>query len=516
LKTPLRVLHVEDSANDAELLQIQLRRAGFDVTGDRVETADAFAAALEAGSWDLIIADHTLPSFGAPEALKMLNQKGIDLPFVVISGTIATAKAVELMQVGAHDFVSKEETSRLEPVIRRELREAANRRARREAELAREQMVAELEAANRAKDEFLAMLGHELRNPLAPIVTALQLMKLRSDGKPSRERDVIERQVQHLVRLVDDLLDVSKIARGKVELKRRPVELAAVVAKAVEIASPLLEDRQHNFSVEVPTRGLLIDADESRLAQVISNLLTNAARYTPPGGNISLKAGVEGSEVYFRVKDSGVGIDPAMQSKIFDLFVQGARAIDRREGGLGIGLALVRNLVTLHGGTVTVHSKGRDTGSEFVVRLPAAMVETAEAPAELNPSASVVPQPGKRGIRVLLVDDNYDAVEIMAEAMRMHGYEVEIAHDGPAALLLVERLKPAIVVLDIGLPVMDGYEVARQIRGRPEQRTTRLLALTGYGQPSDRTRAREAGFDQHLVKPVDIAQLLSAMEGLPS
>jgi signal transduction histidine kinase len=512
VSTPLRLLHVEDSSNDAELLLIQLRRAGFDVTSKRVETADELAAALKAEPWDLVIADHSLPTFDAQRALQLLNEQAPDLPFVIMSGTISIPTAVELMQAGAHDFISKDQPARLEPVIRRELRQAANRRARRQAESDRERMMNELQTANQAKDEFLAMLGHELRNPLAPIVTALQLMKLRSDGAASRERDIIERQVQHLLRLVDDLLDVAKIARGKVELKRRPLELGAVIARAVEMASPLLEQRAHNFSVDMPARGVIVEADEARLAQVVANLLTNAARYTPPGGVISLTAVVEGGEVVVRVKDNGIGIEADALSRIFDVFVQGRRSLDRRDGGLGIGLALVRNLVGLHGGTVTAHSEGCDRGSEFIVRIP--VLAASGADSALPPPASAPVPLRSGGSRILVVDDNEDAVEMLAEAARMEGYEVEVAYDGPTALALLDRFTPSVIVLDIGLPVMDGYEVARQIRARPEHRATKLVALTGYGQRSDRVRSEQAGFDLHLVKPVELSQLLEVMNSL--
>jgi signal transduction histidine kinase len=508
--TPLRVLNLEDSVNDAELLQIQLRRAGFDATTTRVDTAEGFMAALESGGWDLVIADHSMPSFDAPAALKILKDKRLDLPFIVMSGAISAELAINLMQSGAHDFVSKNEPARLAPVIRRELREATNRRARHKAEEDRAATLVELEVANRAKDEFLAMLGHELRNPLAPIVTALQLMKLRGDGVLRREREVIERQVQHLLRLVDDLFDVAKIARGKIELKRRPLELAAAVAQAIEMASPLLEQREHRFTVDVPSRGLMVDADQARLAQVLSNLLTNAARYTLPKGDISLSARVEGGEVVVRVKDSGIGIDADMLPKIFEVFVQGSRAIDRSEGGLGIGLALVRNLVALHGGSVSAYSGGRDAGSEFVVRLPSAPAAVAEPLHDAI--ATPLAHADRNGSCVLLVDDNHDALELLSEAVRIQGYDVRTASDGPTALAALDHFTPNVVVLDIGLPVMDGYEVARLIRARPEHRATTLIALTGYGQSEDRARARDAGFDVHLVKPIQLAQLVAAID----
>ena len=508
MTTRLRILHVEDSANDAELLQIQLRRAGFDVTSERVQTAEAFVRALNSHSWDVIIADHTLPSFGAPHALEILHERGLDIPFVVISGTIGLPVAVELMKAGAHDFVSKDEPARLEPILRRELREAANRAARRQADADREQLVGQLKSANRAKDEFLALLGHELRNPLAPIVTTLQLMKLR-DGAPSREREILERQVNHMIRLVDDLLDVAKVSRGMLELTRQAVELSAAVAKGIEIASPMIEQRQHKLSVDLPARGLLVYGDEGRLAQVVSNLLTNAARYTLPGGEIFVSGALQDGEAVLRVKDNGIGIDAANLPGIFEAFVQGSREIDRSVGGLGLGLALVRNLVALHGGTVTAHSAGVNQGSEFVVRLPAMQAQAIEPPPKK-------PEPQKRVSRnagqVLIVDDNEDAAEVLGEALKMYGYEVEIAHDGTAALAALMRVAPKVIILDIGLPAMDGYEVARRIRAQEPHKSTRLLALTGYGQSADRERALREGFDAHFAKPVDLDELLLAME----
>ena len=293
----------------------------------------------------------------------------------------------------------------------------------------------EAERANRAKDEFLAMLGHELRNPLAPIVTALSLLKLRGlAGTP--ENEVIERQMGHLIRLVDDLLDVSRITRGLVRLERRPVELATVIAKAVEMASPLLERQRHRFSVSVASNGMMLDADEGRLAQVLSNLLTNAARYTPAGGDISLAAVNTDSVVEITVKDSGMGIDPEILPKIFDLFFQGKRSSDRAEGGLGLGLALARNLVAMHGGTIEARSAGRGRGSEFVVRLPALPAERRTDPAPVAP-AHVERTGASR--RVLVVDDNKDAAELLAEFLRMEGHDVAIAGDGAEALQMFGR-----------------------------------------------------------------------------
>jgi signal transduction histidine kinase len=368
------------------------------------------------------------------------------------------------------------------------------------------------EGANRAKDEFLAMLGHELRNPLSPIVTALQLMKLRGDGA-DRERTVIERQVAHLTRLVDDLLDVSRIARGKVELKVELVEMADVVVKAIEMASPLLEQRGHALELDVPRGGLAVNGDATRLAQVVSNLLTNAAKYTPAGGRISIVAARHGDAVELRLRDNGIGISPDVMAHVFDLFVQERQGLDRAHGGLGLGLTIVRNLVQLHGGTVSAESDGMGKGSQFVVRLPIAAPQPAQAADDAN--ASRPWPPGELGRRILVVDDNDDSAAMLAEALRLRGHDVRVAHDGPAALTVSAVFRPDVAFLDIGLPVMDGYELAVRLRQQPGLEALRLLALTGYGQESDGERSRAAGFDEHLVKPLDLRHLdrLLSVEG---
>jgi PAS domain S-box-containing protein len=369
------------------------------------------------------------------------------------------------------------------------------------------------EAANRAKDEFLAMLGHELRNPLSPILTALQLMRLRGTGGSERERSVIERQVTHLTRLVDDLLDVSRIARGKVELKEEIVEIAEVVAGAVEVSSPLLEQRTHTLDLAVPRRGLAVRGDPTRLGQVVSNLLTNAAKYTPPGGQISVRAADESHEVVLRVRDTGIGIAPDVLPHVFDLFVQERQSLDRSHGGLGLGLTIVRNLVERHGGTVSAHSTGRGHGSEFVVRLPKAL--SIDAGDEVQPRAIESRQripPASHALRILVVDDNVDGAEMLAAALSAKGYEARVAHDAPAALVIALAFRPAVAFLDIGLPVMDGYELAAQLRQHPELAGMRLVALTGYGQESDREEARQAGFHHHLVKPVDFQAIEAVLD----
>jgi PAS domain S-box-containing protein len=388
--------------------------------------------------------------------------------------------------------------------------------------LAREsQARAAAEEASRAKDEFLAMLGHELRNPLAPIVTALQLLELRGEGA-SRECQVIKRQVEHLGGLLDDLLDVARITRGKVELRRQPVELADVVAKAIEVAGPLLEQRRHELAVDVPP-GLVVDGDPVRLAQIVSNLLTNAAKYTPPAGHVAIRAARSAAGIELHVRDDGIGIAPDVLPTIFDPFAQAPQSIDRTTGGLGLGLAIVRNLVELHGGTVAAHSDGLGRGTELVVTLPASSEPVTAQPqqhheteteteTELAQDASPQPQPHANGKRVLIVDDNRDAAEMLAEFFTHHGFATEIAGDGPSAIQIAARWQPQFVLLDIGLPVMDGYEVIRRLRELPELHGAFIAAVTGYGQPNDRARALEAGFDLHVVKPIDIHKLIALIE----
>jgi signal transduction histidine kinase/DNA-binding response OmpR family regulator len=367
------------------------------------------------------------------------------------------------------------------------------------------------EQANRAKDEFLAVLGHELRNPLAPIRTALQLMALRGDPR-TRERLVIERQVGHLVRLVDDLLDVSRITRGKIELSRQRIELASVVGEALEMASPLLEQKQHRIVVDVPGSGLLVDVDPGRMAQVFSNLLTNAAKYTPPDGSVAVMASRRGDRIVVQVHDNGVGIAADSIERVFEPFVQDSQALDRARGGLGLGLTIVRNFVELHGGEVSVESPGEGLGSTFTVMLPVAARPTT-ADEDTNVTQPVrVQRPDAR--RVLVVDDNTDAADLVVATLSALGHHAEAAHDGPSALALASRLRPDLALLDIGLPVMDGYELARRLRTVPGLDQVRLVALTGYGTDRDRERSMEAGFDEHLVKPLALErleQVLAAM-----
>jgi PAS domain S-box-containing protein len=372
------------------------------------------------------------------------------------------------------------------------------------------QAEAGLREADRRKDEFLALLSHELRNPLAPILSAVELMGMPGHVTTPYEHDVIKRHAQHLVRLVDDLLDVSRVARGKITLNKQRVELPSVVAKVVEATAPLFEQRRQSLTLSIAPGGLVVDADEVRLTQVISNLLMNAARYTEPGGRIEVTMARERDEVVLAVQDTGTGIDADLLPHVFDMFVQGPRGPDRAEGGLGLGLSLVRSLTELHGGTVAAHSDGPGCGSRFTVRLPAAPAAAREAsiPTASRWVAATSAQ------RVLVVDDNQDAARTLSYLLVRAGHKVEVASDASQALSVVGAFHPQIAILDIGLPVMDGYELGHELRERLGDATPILIALSGYGQQQDRRRSEAAGFASHLVKPVDAETLLKLLDTL--
>ena len=372
-----------------------------------------------------------------------------------------------------------------------------------------------LDEADRQKDEFLAMLAHELRNPLAPMRNALHLLKMPDAEPPVAQhaRAIMDRQLSHLVRLVDDLLDVSRIVRGKVELRRELTDLRTIVQRAVETAQPALDAHGHRLQAQLPDEPVWVHADVVRLAQAIANLLTNAAKYTGPAGNVSLLAGVQDDHAVVTVRDTGVGIPPDMLPRVFDLFVQGDRSLERSEGGLGIGLTLVERLVELHEGRVSAYSAGPGQGSEFTVRLPLAPGPGRHEAVRRRETAER--DPGEQPRRVLVVDDNVDACESIALILGLGGYDAKCVHDGPSVLQTALDWRPHAIVLDIGLPGMSGYEVARQLRARAEFQGVLLLAMTGYGQQADRNRAQDAGFDRHLTKPVDPQQLQDMLaEGL--
>ncbi|RZL04075.1 MAG: response regulator [Rubrivivax sp.] len=382
--------------------------------------------------------------------------------------------------------------------------------ARKEADDQLRRINAQLSEADRRKDEFLATLAHELRNPLAPMRNVLQLMKLKDIADPQigRYRDVLERQMNHLTHLVDDLLEVSRITQGKLELSLQPVNLTEALQVALEAAEPLVKASLHTLHITWPAAPICLDADPIRLTQMVQNLINNAAKYTPPGGQIWVGAELEGDQARISVRDSGIGIPQEHLSGIFEMFSQLAPALERSQGGLGIGLSLVRGLTDLHGGTITAHSGGPGLGSEFVIRLPAKpMGDVWQAPT-LSEA-----RPTQVGQRILVVDDNHDAAESLQLLLELQGHEVKLAGDGQLALAMAQAFQPDVLLLDIGLPFLNGYEVARLIRQEAWGKAMCLVALTGWGQAKDKQIATEAGFDWHLTKPVNPAELDSILDG---
>lgn len=375
-----------------------------------------------------------------------------------------------------------------------------------------------LQDDDRKKNEFLAMLAHELRNPLAPIGNAVSILRMAGEDSARRAwcAEVLQRQHNQLVRLVDDLLDVSRITNGRINLQFAPVEVASILAIAVETIRPLTESRRQQLLVEIDSRPIKIWADAARVAQVLSNLLNNASKYTPEGGKVGISVCVQNDAVIFRVHDDGIGIPADMLAKVFDLFMQGEHGYASTQSGLGIGLTLVRRLVEAHNGSVQAYSAGANCGTEIVVTMP--LMETGALPTtersgsdSVNSSKSALPN---APTRVLVIDDNTDAGETTAMVLRLEGCEVEIAADGPSALDLLSRFNPDLILLDIGLPGMDGYEVARRIRGLVDGNKPYLVAVTGYGRPEDIARSTEAGFDRHLVKPLDIGSLITLLKNV--
>ena len=428
----------------------------------------------------------------------LLTRKGADSPAVVHAmETLGNVTLLERpVRVGA---------------LRSSVRSALRARAR------QYQTRAHLEDRERAdahKNRFLATLAHELRNPLAPIRNALAILSISDGARAPELGAIMERQLDHMVRLVDDLMEVSRIDRGMIELRRRRVELEAVIAVAVETSRPLIDAAGHELSIDLPAEPLVLDADPVRLAQVFSNLLNNAAKYTDPGGRITLRARREGGDAAITIEDTGVGIEPAELQRVFDMFSQGDPGGERTRSGLGIGLTLARNLVELHGGAVTASSPGRGHGSTFVVRLPLDGA-SAGVPAPVQVAAAAA-DPGAAPAttrRILVVDDNHDSADTLGAMLMLLGGDVRVAYDGPAALQAYDEFHPALVVLDLGMPGMDGYEVARRMRQRDDGGNSMLVALTGWGQDSDRESTAQAGFDHHLVKPVGLDAVRTLLSG---
>ncbi|QEL20604.1 hybrid sensor histidine kinase/response regulator [Limnoglobus roseus] len=429
-------------------------------------------------------------------------------------------KYVLPMSVGAGGtgFVQMQQTTRIVPLLNGEevsgtvtVIEDVTERIAYETEL--QERVEALREADRRKDEFLATLAHELRNPLAPIRNSLAIMSLTSDPAiANRARDLIDRQVVHMVRLVDDLMEVSRITRGKVDLQKRRLDLRVAVESAIETSRPHIEAANHAFKITLPPEPLYIEGDLTRMAQIVANLLNNAAKYTPANGAIAITAERDGRQATVRVEDNGLGIPPEMLTRVFDLFTQVDRHLERAQGGLGIGLSLVRKLLDLHGGTIEAHSDGVGQGSAFTIRLPLAddpLMPPAESVKAVSPTLPITPR------SILVVDDNLDSATSLATVLELLGHNVRTVHDGLAAISAATEFRPHVILMDIGMPGLNGYDACLRIRSEPWGADMVLVALTGWGQDDDRRRALEVGFDMHMVKPVDLLALGEFLENHP-
>lgn len=485
------ILNVDDSEAARYAKSRILTRAGLRVI-EASSGAEALAVAM-AEKPDLVLLDTKLPDINGFEVCRRLKED-LSTSTVLILQTSASylgsSDKIRALDGGADNYL-------FEPLEPEEL--VANVRAL----LRLAHVERELRDVDRRKDMFLATLAHELRNPLGPIRSAVELLRLMHPGAADAEenaRQIILRQTNHLTRMVDDLLDVSRITHGKISLRDERVEVSKFIGDAVETAMPLVEARRHALAVELPEPALWVRGDGVRLTQIVGNLLHNAAKFTSPGGRLALRCTVVGAHVQVSVSDNGIGVTPEQARSIFNMFSQAGHAPDRVQDGLGIGLSLVRTLVELHGGTVTLDSAGAGLGSAFTVELPLIESEQVQETAAAASTVSDV-------LRILVVDDNLDSAEIIATLMEMEGHTVRMAHTGATALALAAELQPHLVLLDIGLPDMTGYEVAAALRKAPSVEKLSLIALTGYGQEGDRARAIDSGFDHHLVKPVTYEQL---------
>ena len=512
-----RVLVLTPTGRDAAVACEVLAKAG--VLSEECQTMEELCQAMAEGGGAVLLADEALRGPALALLIETLSKQPhwSDIPLLVLTGHEAESQAEERRLVelthAAKVFLLERP---LKMVTLISAVQAALRGRERQYELRRrlleqEQTALVLLEAGRRKDEFLAMLAHELRNPLTPLRNGVYLLTSRGNDPAIAERvlEMMKRGVDHIVRLVDDLLDVSRITQGKIQLRKEPVGVQDLVRRAVETIQPVVHFRNQELTVSLPSEPVGLEGDPVRLTQVIGNLLQNATKYTPEGGHIWLTVEREGQEAVIKVRDNGVGIPRHMLAAVFDLFTQVDRSLDRSEGGLGLGLTLVQSLVKMHGGTVEARSAGPSQGSEFIVRLPALRLPDQERPGS---QVRERPQPtDSPRLRVLVVDDSADIAQSLAMSLRIDGHIVEMAHDGPAALEALRMFGPDVALLDIGLPGMDGYELARRIRGDPQSAHLRLVALTGYGQEKDLRLSQEAGFDYHLVKPVDPEQLESIL-----
>jgi len=497
-----RIVLADDNADMRDYV-VRLLRDRFEV--EAVADGEAALAAVRARPPDLVLGDVMMPRLDGVGLLRAIRGDPVlgTLPVILLSARAGEEARIEGARAGADDYLVKPFSAR-ELIARLEVH-IRMAQLRRETEQA-------LKDANERKDEFLATLAHELRNPLAPLRNALFLLRTaRTDATSAAILDVLERQIDHMVRLVDDLLEVSRITRGAIRLQMQRVDMAAVVGQAIDTARPLIQAARHQLSVQLPPAPLPVDVDPVRFAQIVGNLINNAAKYTEPGGHIWVSAARRDEQALVSVRDDGIGIQPAMLSRIFEMFTQIDRDHKMAQGGLGIGLALVKRLVEMHGGQVLASSAGLGQGSEFCVSVPLARASAAVMP-ESAPAAGAL---NARGQRLLVVDDNQDSAATLAMLLQFYGCEVRTANDGHTALRMLQSYHPSLIILDLGMPGMSGFELARHLRALPEGPSLRLVALTGWGQEADRQRSREAGFDYHVVKPVDLKTLEQLLQNRP-
>ena len=509
-----RVLVLAPTAKDASLAQGLLLRAGV-----QVHICPSFAGLvqeLKAGAAAIVLPEEVVSSTHRTTLCDLLaaHPPWSDLPVLVLARPGAdSAEAREAVRtLGNVTLLERPvRVAALVSAVQTAIRARARQYQIRGHLADRARTEESLRIADQRKDEFLATLGHELRNPLAPLLTGLQLLKMANLQEPSvtRVTSVMERQVSHLIRLVDDLLEVSRITRGVIDVQREPLELAAIVRAAVDTIRPAIESARHELTMDMPADPLAISGDAVRLTQVFANILANAAKYTNPGGRIWLRVRKDGGRAVISVRDNGLGIPPSRLESVFEMFTQVDRSDRRTQGGLGIGLTLVRSLVAMHGGRVEARSEGLGKGSEFVVELPLLI----DAPQNAERAATPGRFPPRR---ILVVDDNADAAETLGALLSALGATVSVASGGGAALDRLDEFMPDTVLLDIGMPGMDGYEVARRIRAIPRHAGVLLIALTGWGQEHDQRRSRAAGCDHHLVKPPDIDRLRELLTSGPA
>jgi signal transduction histidine kinase/ActR/RegA family two-component response regulator len=500
-----RVLILAPTRRDAEITESLLETTG--VPSLICANMDDLVMASREGAAAVLVAEESIPQSGRERLADVLAHQPpwSDLPILLFTqpGADSAEAAAAVHRLGNVTLLERPiRVSTLMSAVRTALR-ARDRQYQIRGHMADRQRAEEsLRLADRRKDEFLATLGHELRNPLAPLLTALQVLKLETftEERTLLARATMERQLHHLIRLVDDLLELSRFTRGLIDVQKEPLDLRGVLRTAVETSRPLIEDARHTLSVEMPPEPIPIAGDAVRLTQVVANLLNNAAKYTNTGGRIWLSLGTEDGRAVIAVRDTGIGIPASQLGAVFDMFTQVEQSHHGAQGGLGIGLTLVRSLVSMHGGVVEARSEGAGLGSEFIVRLPllrqlSARPKATERPRRFPP------------VRLLIVDDNRDAANTLGTLLSSLGATTAVAYGGQEAIDAIDGFRPDAVLLDLGMPGMDGYDVAREIRSRPGWAAIRLIALTGWGQDADRERTRQAGFDHHVVKPIDIEYL---------